>query len=131
MKERFVGISGAILERVRGELRVRSQLEHCGLLLARPPATLVEEEVAYPGRLSPREFRLPEEWMLETFLTQRQRGFEVVGFYHTHPPGESLEPSARDLSGHPPGALVLLISLEDWSAYRVGTTWQRLMLGEL
>ena len=131
MKERFFGISRNLLEKVRGELCARPQVEHCGLLLARPEATLVEKEVAYPGPLQPREFRLPEEWMLETFLLQRQRGFEVAGFYHTHPPGEPLEPSALDLSGHPPGALVLLLSLHDWKAYRVGTTWLRLPLEEL
>lgn len=128
---KFLEISRDLLERVRGDLRARPGVEHCGPLLSRPGSTLIEKEVAYPGPLSSREFRLPEEWMLETFLQQRSLGFEVAGFYHTHPLGEPLEPSLSDRSGHPPGGLALLVSLEDWRAYRVGTTWIPVVLREL
>ena len=129
MKERFQGIESSILEAIQADLARAPKVEHCGLLLARPGSSLVESRVAYPGPLRSREFALPEEWLLQAFLQQRGLGFEVAGFYHTHPVGEGLAPSPLDRAGHPPGSLVLLVGPSRWQAYRIGEKrWQSLAL---
>jgi proteasome lid subunit RPN8/RPN11 len=117
-----------LLEGIQEELASAPRLEHCGLLLARPESDTLHDRLAYPGPLSGREFCLPEEWLLSTFLELRQRGLEVAGFYHTHPSGESLTPSHGDREGHPPGALVLLVGPDQFRAYRSGKIWRPVAL---
>lgn len=129
MSERFRRLHGSVLATIRRDLRERPDVEHCGLLLAAPGSPEISACLIYPGPLRGRSFRLPEEWLLESFLAQRQAGLEIAGFFHTHPTGESLEPSLLDRSGHPLGSLVLVVGEGDWRAYRASSgDWQRVEL---
>lgn len=115
---RYRRLAAAVLEAIRECAVSRPHVEHCGVLLARPKSESVASFLAYPGPLRARDFTLPPEWLLRCCLEQRALGWEVAGFYHTHPPGESLEPSQADLDGHPYGSLVLLVGPDQWRAYR-------------
>ncbi len=130
MSDRSWAIGRALLEELQGE--AGGEVERCGLLLARPESDRLEAHLAYPGPLYPRRFEMSPEWMLEAFVRQRSCGWEVAGFYHTHPTGEALRPSPADLAGHPFGALVMLVGPVDWRAFRVGEgDWRELSLREL
>jgi proteasome lid subunit RPN8/RPN11 len=118
--ERFEKVSAQLLCTVRRALLREPALEHCGVLVGSPGGDVLESAVLYPGPLGERRFRLPQSWLLQIFYQQRRAGREIAGFFHTHPPGQSLEPSPADRAGHPPGSLVLLVGEREHACYRVG-----------
>ncbi len=109
-------------------------LEHCGLLLADLGDRTVTDFVHFPGPLQRERFELCPSWVLAELSRQRRAGRRIVGYFHTHPEGRSVRPSPRDRAGHPPGALVLIVSHELWMFYQVGwegDDWAPLASGTL
>ncbi len=101
-------IVSEVLTALLRECRDDPEVEICGLLWG-SSRDQVEGYVPYPGPLFAGRFQLTEEWLLEQCLRLRYRGRLMLGYYHSHP-GNSLELSRRDLEGHPPGSLVLVLN---------------------
>lgn len=122
-----------------------SAVEHCGLLLRSQGKTLIDQRVAFQGPLHPDHFRLCDQWLLEQSYAAREQGRLVAGYYHSHPQGSPLTPSSQDRTGHPFGAVVVILGLigepgfgreqsVGWQTFRVGDSsgpWSVLEKGNL
>ena len=99
--------------------------ECCGMLAGRGDIV----EAVFPGRNrdhSPTTYLMDPEDQLRAFREMDQRGWELIGIYHSHPKTEAA-PSrtdwlrARDRDGQPlfPGAQYVIVSLRDHSRPQV------------
>ena len=94
--------------------------ECCGLLLG----TGERVEAVYPARNeceSPTEFQIDPEDHFAALHEARERGLEVIGFYHSHPASAAV-PSSRDLADASyPDAYYVIASVADdeVKAYRL------------
>ena len=113
-------LSACVPERIAKLSDTTSDVEICGLLLADWDSLLVDDFVCSPGPLYSHRFELSPEWILSESLQQRSQGRRVVGYFHSHPTGQGVEPSIHDRAGHPPRSYVLIVSGDRWKAYRTG-----------
>jgi proteasome lid subunit RPN8/RPN11 len=97
-----------VIDEVAAHAREMLPAECCGVLLG------TEYEVVQAVRAcnlseDPNRYRLDPKDHINARRAARQRGLEVVGFYHSHPRSEP-EPSAADLSEATyPGHLYLIV----------------------
>jgi proteasome lid subunit RPN8/RPN11 len=107
----YRGVAGAIL----AAARAAAPAECCGILLGR--ANQIMEAV--PARnLSedPNRFLIDPAGHIDARRRARQRGLEVVGFYHSHPHSPA-RPSATDLAeASYPDHVHLIVGLQSGSA---------------
>jgi [CysO sulfur-carrier protein]-S-L-cysteine hydrolase len=107
------------VEQIIAQARAESPNECCGMLAGR--GEVVEE--VFPGRnndRSPKTYLMDPEDQLRAFRTMDQRGWELVGIYHSHPQTEAV-PSrtdrqrALDRDGNAlfPDAHYVIVSLRD------------------
>lgn len=109
--DRYI-FKSALLEALLFEAQAAHPKECCGLLWTRE-RKVISEFTAFPGTLKSRSFSLPESWILSQFYEKKQIGLRLSAFYHSHPGLGPMRPSRRDLVGHPPGALFLILSPRD------------------
>ena len=107
-------------ERIAALTLATPGVELCGLLLADRQDSIVNEFVCSPGPFRSDTFELCPSWLLSESLYQRSQGRRTVGYFHTHPDGQEVEPSLSDRLGHPPCSIVLIVGVERWQAYRTG-----------
>ena len=107
-----VTMPGAAFRAICARASAAAPDEACGLLLGTRSGTHVEvcdvvraDNVAVDRR---RRFRIaPGDW-LAADRSARQRGFSVIGVWHSHPGGLA-RPSAADVAGSLPGSLHLIV----------------------
>ncbi len=107
------------LEQIIAQARAEAPNECCGMLAGR--GETVEE--VFPGRnndQSPKTYVMDPEDQLRAFRAMDDRGWDLVGIYHSHPQTEAV-PSrtdrerAIDRDGNPlfPDAHYVIVSLRD------------------
>ena len=101
-------IERSTLEDLTAYAAAHSGLECCGVLSSRRDS-LVNAYTAFQGPLKSRSFKLPDDWLLKTFLKLRHEGYRIQGFFHSHPQNSSLCPSKADECGHPVGSRLLVL----------------------
>lgn len=110
------------LDRILGQARAEAPNECCGLLLGR--GEVVEE--VFPGRnkdSSPRTYTMDPQDQLRAFRTMDERGWDLVGIYHSHPHSKAF-PSETDKSkALYPDARHVIISLTDSERPQVRAFW--------
>jgi desampylase len=97
-----------VVDEVAAHARESLPAECCGVLLGTDSEVV---EAVRAGNLSedPNRYRLDPKDHINARRAARQRGLEVVGFYHSHPHSEP-EPSVADLSEATyPGHLYLIV----------------------
>ena len=122
MKTRAIAleISSYLLAKVETHARHTYPQECCGILVGVPgdgALTTVAKvkavwptDNAEPGDRS-RGFVIATGELLQIHKRARNRGVEVVGYYHSHP-GKSAAPSARDLAAAAPGVSYLIVAFD-------------------
>jgi proteasome lid subunit RPN8/RPN11 len=110
-----VEISRRVLDAVVAHARVEAPRECCGLLVGH--GSSVSEAVAARNIADrPNRFLVDPQDHVKTLRASRQRGLEVLGFYHSHP-RTAAAPSARDREeASYPDHLYLIVSLAGGSA---------------
>lgn len=130
-----LAILGTELERIREHARIAYPNECCGVLLGKEVSgrKLVAEarELENAQGESPRNrYFIAPEAVLENDRYARQKGLEILGFYHSHPDHPPL-PSAYDLENAWPWFSYLIVAVnqgnpgeaaswelaEDWSRF--------------
>lgn len=107
------------LEQIIAQARAEAPNECCGMLAGR--GETVEE--VFPGRnsdRSPKTYVMDPKDQLRAFRAMDERGWDLVGIYHSHPQTEAV-PSrtdrerAVDRDGNPlfPDAQYVIVSLRD------------------
>jgi proteasome lid subunit RPN8/RPN11 len=97
-----------VVDEVAAHARETLPAECCGLLLG-TDSEVVEAVRARNLAEDPSRYRLDPEAHFNARRAARQRGLDVVGFYHSHPHSEP-EPSITDLSEAAyPGHLYLIV----------------------
>lgn len=107
------------LDRIIAQARAEAPNECCGMLAGRGEVV----EAVFPGRnkdQSPKTYLMDPEDQLRAFRAIDERGWELVGIYHSHPHTEAV-PSrtdterALDQTGTPlyPDARYMIVSLRD------------------
>jgi [CysO sulfur-carrier protein]-S-L-cysteine hydrolase len=105
-----LAISRDALEAVIAHARADAPRECCGLLVGNP-GTVREAVVARNIAAEPTRFLINPQDHINTLRAARQRGLEIVGFYHSHPHTAAL-PSERDRAeASYPDHLYLIVSL--------------------
>lgn len=107
------------LDRIIAQARAEAPNECCGMLAGR--GEVVEE--IFPGRnadRSPKTYLMDPEDQLRAFRAIDERGWELVGIYHSHPhteaaPSRTDRERALDREGLPlfPEAYYVIVSLRD------------------
>ncbi|MFP3941104.1 MAG: M67 family metallopeptidase [Thermoanaerobaculia bacterium] len=122
MTRRRLAIAPGPLEAVRRHAAEAYPEECCGFLLGRelPEGATVERTLAaaneHPAERSTR-YLIPPERVLAARREARAEGFEVVGYYHSHP-DRSGEPSRRDLEDAWPAVSYLIVPVAEGLAGR-------------
>jgi proteasome lid subunit RPN8/RPN11 len=114
VNSKFCGSTLRVASRVLDELIARARQtkpsECCGVLLGTPD----EITEAVPTRNladDPNRFLIDPKEHIDARREGRQRGLEIVGFYHSHPQSPAV-PSATDLvEASYPGHLYAIVSL--------------------
>jgi len=97
-----------VVDEVAAHARETLPAECCGVLLG-TDSEVVEAVRARNLAEDPSRYRLDPEAHFNARRAARQRGLDVVGFYHSHPHSEP-EPSLTDLSEAAyPGHLYLIV----------------------
>jgi proteasome lid subunit RPN8/RPN11 len=107
------------LARIIAQARAEAPNECCGMLAGR--GEVVEE--VFPGRntdRSPKTYLMDPEDQIRAFRTIDERGWDLVGIYHSHPhteayPSRTDRERAVDGEGTPlfPDARYVIVSLRD------------------
>ena len=108
-----MSVARRVLDEVRAHAHRAKPSECCGVLLGAPGE--IAEAVPTSNLASDpnHRFVLDPETHIAARREARQRGLEVVGFYHSHPRSPAL-PSATDLAEAAyPGHLCAIVSLLD------------------
>jgi proteasome lid subunit RPN8/RPN11 len=89
--------------------------ECCGILIGRSKGFKKVEEILETGNMALRggraRYRLDGRDFVEATHMSRQKGLDIIGFYHSHPAGTSV-PSAKDRELAWQGYSYLIISLQ-------------------
>jgi proteasome lid subunit RPN8/RPN11 len=86
--------------------------ECCGVLLGRDDAVVDAARARNIAEDTTRRFLIDPLDHFAAIRAARQRGLEVVGFYHSHP-ASAPDPSPRDVAGFSyPGHLYAIVSLQ-------------------
>jgi proteasome lid subunit RPN8/RPN11 len=111
MVNAIVGVRALALESIVAHAREAAPLECCGLLVGRGDE-IVEAVRARNAAADPAtRFLIDPKDHFDGRHAARERGLDVVGFYHSHP-GSPPEPSARDAAEFSyPGDLYAIVSL--------------------
>lgn len=116
--------AAGVLDTVRAHARATHPEECCGLLVGRDRV-----ERAVPSQnLSPVPgcgYHIDPLLHLACELQERRGGPRVLGFYHSHPHGDS-RPSARDRAESQSGYLYLIAAVGEERLYRTGAAGWRL-----
>jgi proteasome lid subunit RPN8/RPN11 len=108
-----VGLGRAAHDDIIAHARETAPAECCGLLIGSKGAgqVIVESARARNIAADPNRFEIHPEDHLRVRREARQRGLEVLGFYHSHPHSPAT-PSPTDLAeASYPGLLYLIVSL--------------------
>ena len=107
------------LDRIITQARAEAPNECCGMLAGR--GEVVEE--VFPGRnqdQSPKTYLMDPQDQLRAFRAMDERGWDLVGIYHSHPhteayPSRTDQERAVDREGSPlfPEARYMIVSLRD------------------
>jgi desampylase len=109
-----VGLGRAAHDDIIAHARETAPAECCGLLIGSKGAgqVIVESARARNIAADPNRFEIHPEDHLRVRRDARQRGLEVLGFYHSHPHSPAT-PSPTDLAEATyPGHLYLIVSLD-------------------
>ena len=99
------------LDIIVSHARDTAPAECCGLLVGTGDA-IVEAVRTRNAAADPNRFEINPEDHIYARRTARQRGLEVLGFYHSHPRSPAM-PSATDLAeASYPGHLYLIVSVK-------------------
>lgn len=94
-----------------GHARETAPLECCGLLIGTGDDSVEAVRARNIAEEPATRFLVDPEDHFRARRAARERGLEVVGFYHSHP-GSAPEPSPRDLAEFSyPGHLYAIVSL--------------------
>jgi proteasome lid subunit RPN8/RPN11 len=98
------------MDAVMAHARAEAPRECCGLLVGRGSA-ISEAVAAHNIAESASRFLLDPQDHIDTLRAVRQRGLEIVGFYHSHPhtPADPSDTDRQEASY--PGHLYLIVSL--------------------
>lgn len=135
-----VELPSALQADLLAQAHASAPYECCGILLGTPaadgrPAAVMLADPAFNQEAgqSTRRFRIAPADIAHASALARERGLEVLGFYHSHPRGLA-EPSAEDVQEGSawPGYLHLIAAPNDrpaLRAFRTGAThWQELTI---
>lgn len=106
------------LDRMLAQAYAEAPNECCGLLLGRGDVV----EAVVPGRnihMSPRIYELDPQDQLHAFRLMDERGWELVGIYHSHPATEAYPSRTDQAKALYPDARYVIISLADRDHPRV------------
>ena len=104
-------LSRSALDTVIAHAERAQPLECCGVLLGRQPDAISEAAEIRNVAQDPDRYLLDPKGHLDVRRQARQRGLEIVGFYHSHP-HSSARPSARDIAEATyPGHFYLIVAL--------------------
>jgi proteasome lid subunit RPN8/RPN11 len=106
------------LDRMLAQAYAEAPNECCGLLLGRGASV---EEV-FPGRniqMSPRVYEMDPQDQLRAFRLMDERGWDLVGIYHSHPATEAYPSRTDQAKAFYPDARYVIISLADRGRPRV------------
>jgi proteasome lid subunit RPN8/RPN11 len=111
-----VQVRRAALDELLAHARAAAPDECCGLLIGRPRASIdTALRARNRARLRRTRYLIDPRDHFAALRLARERGAEVVGFYHSHPASEPA-PSARDRARAAyPGHYYLIVS-PDWRA---------------
>ena len=118
-------IASPTLDSIRSHAAAEYPREGCGLLVGRDLAGERAVEYAVPTRnadATARRYAIPPEEFLVAERAARERGLEVVGFYHSHPDVEPA-PSATDTAAAWPHYTYLIVGVEAGKSGEV-TAWR-------
>ena len=101
-------IDARLLEALTEQAVEAAPKECCGLLWSRGEQPITRL-TPYPGPLYCERFHMQDDWLLREFYQGRQAGFTAKGYYHSHCRCKAV-PSSRDLVGHPPGSLCVIVT---------------------
>jgi len=94
------------------QARAEAPNECCGLLLGR--GDIVEE--VFPGRnmhMSPKTYEMDPHDQLRAFQKMDERGWELVGIFHSHPATEAYPSKTDRAKALYPDARYVIVSLAD------------------
>lgn len=102
--------AGGVIEAIVARARSAAPAECCGILLGRA-SEIVEAFAARNLSDDPNRFLVDPRDHFAARRAARERGLEVVGFYHSHPHSPP-DPSAADVAeASYPDSLYLIVSL--------------------
>lgn len=90
-----IHLARGIVAAIAGEAAKAHPLEACGLLLGHGDMVLEIRPCANVAGDPARHFEIDPAALIAAFRAQRAGGPQVVGYYHSHPTGES-RPSGTD-----------------------------------
>lgn len=113
-------LSVALREEIRRQAESAWPAECCGLLAGRPAGAgrLVEEAIRLENEEpdSPRTgYTIGPEALVRAECRLRERGLDILGFYHSHPDGPA-SPSRLDLERAWPGWFYVIVSVRGRTA---------------
>jgi len=100
------------VNRMLAQAHAEAPNECCGLLLGR--GDVVED--VFPGRnihMSPRTYEMDPQDQLRAFRLMDERGWDLVGIYHSHPATEAYPSRTDRAKALYPDARYIIISLAD------------------
>lgn len=106
------------LDRMLAHAYAEAPNECCGLLLGR--GEYVED--VFPGRniqMSPRVYEMDPQDQLRAFRLMDERGWDLVGIYHSHPATDAYPSLTDQAKALYPDARYVIISLADRDRPRV------------
>lgn len=101
-------IESSVLERLTNLVSRGPDIEKCGVLWSLD-CEAVQEYSLHPVEGERRSFSFDMNWWLAELYRARENGWRFAGYFHSHPSGEELFPSAADQIGHPPDSKILLL----------------------
>jgi proteasome lid subunit RPN8/RPN11 len=103
-------ISRAVLDTVVAHARAEAPRECCGLLIGRA-AAVTEAIAARNIAAGETRFRVDPQDHIRALRAARQRGFEILGFYHSHPQTPAIPSETDRAEASYPDHLYLIVSL--------------------